>query len=136
MLKRFARTIEVDVFPEEFVYRYAQRERRVPTRGYIRKLNGQEPSYCFDEQPRTNEYLPVSLFSSLPAELQEDIVDVLSAFLLYGIGPLCSLMRPIIVFAGVERVSTGFGFEYAAFREAGKLLAMGGKEVYFKPQKP
>jgi hypothetical protein len=136
MLKRLARTIEVEVFPEEFVYRYGERERRVPTRGYIRKVKGQEPSYCFDEQPRTNEYLPVSLFSSLPGDLQEDIIDVLGAFLVYGIRPLCSLVRPIIVFAGVERLSTGFGFEYAAFREAGKLLALGAKEVYFKQQKP
>ncbi len=132
MLKRFARTIEVEVFPEEFVYRYGGQERRVSTRGYIRKAKNREPTYLFEEQPTTNEYVPISLFSSLPSDLQEDVVDVLGAFLLYGLGPLCSLMRPIIVFAGVERLSTGFGFEYAAFREAGKLLALGAKEVYFK----
>jgi hypothetical protein len=132
MLKRFARTIEVEVSPEEFVYRYGDRERRVPTRGYIRKVKNREPSYLFEEEPVTNEYMPVSLFSSLPSDLQEDIVDVVGAFLLYGLGPLCSFMRPIIVFAGVERLSTGFGFEYAAFREAGKLLALNEKEVYFK----
>ncbi len=132
MLKRFARTIEVEVSPEEFVYRHGEQERRVPTRGYIRKAKNREPSYRFEEQPATNDYVPVNLFSSLPRDLQEDIVDVLGAFLLYGLGPFCSFMRPIIVFTGVERLSTGFGFEYAAFREAGKLLALNEKEVYFK----
>ncbi len=129
MLKRFARTIEVEVSPEEFVYRCGERERRVPTRGYIRKAKYGEPSYLFEEQPTTNESVPVSLFSSLPRDLQGDIVDVLGAFLVYGVRPLCSLIRPIIVFTGVERLSTGFGFEYAAFREAGKLFAL---EVYLK----
>ena len=132
MLKRFARTIEVEVFREEFVYRYGEQERRVPTRGYIRRVENREPSYLFEEQPMTNEHMRVSLFSSLPADLQEDIVDILGAFLLYGLGPLCSFMRPIVVFTGVERLSTGFGFEYAAFREAAKLFALGGKEVYFR----
>jgi hypothetical protein len=132
MLKRFARTIEVEVSPDEFVYQYGGQERRVPTRGYIRKVKNREPSYLFAEQPVTDECMPVSLFSSLPADLQEDIVDILGAFLLYGLGPLCSFMRLIVVFTGVERLSTGFGFEYAAFREAAKLFALGGKEVYFK----
>jgi len=136
VLKRFAKTIEVEVFPEESVYRYGGQERRVPTQGYVRKVKNSEPSYLFEEQPTTNEYVPVSLFSSLPADLREDIIDVLGAFLVYGIRPFRSLIRPIIVFVGVERLKTGFGFEYAAFREAGKLLALGAKEVYFKQQKP
>ncbi len=132
MFKRFARTIEVEVFPGRFVYRCGQQERCVPTRGHIRKVKNQEPPCLFEEQPTTNEYVPVSLFSSLPPEFQEDIVDVLGVFLLYGIRPFCRLVRPIIVFTGVERFRTGFGFEYAVFREAGKLLAFGENEVYFK----
>jgi hypothetical protein len=129
MLKRFARTIEVEISLDEFVYRYGEQERRVPTRGYIRKAKCGEPSHLFEEQPTTNESVPVSLFSSLPRGLREDIVDVLGVFLVYGVRPLCSLMRPIIAFKGIERLSTGFGFEYAAFREAGRLFAL---EVYFK----
>jgi hypothetical protein len=131
MLKRFARTIEVEVFPEKFVYRYGQQERCVPTRGYIRKVKDQRPAYLFAEQAATSEDVPVSLFSSLPPELQEDIVDILGAFLVYGVGPLCRFLRPVIVFNGVERLRTGFGFEYAAFREAGKLSAF-NDEVYFR----
>jgi len=129
MLERFARTIEVEVFPEKFVYRHGQQERCVATRGYIRKVKYGDSSYRFEEQPTTNDYAPISLFSSLSADAQEDIVDILAAFLLYGLRPLCSLMRPIIVFRGVERLKTGFGFEYAAFREAGKLFAV---NVYFR----
>jgi uncharacterized FAD-dependent dehydrogenase len=136
MLEKFARTIEVEVFPDEFVYRYGGRERRVPTRGYIRKVKDSTPSYLFEEQPTTDEYMPVNLFSSLPADLQEDIIDVLAAFLVYGVRPLCSFVRPIIVFTGVERLRTGFGFEYAAFREAAKLFAFGDKGVYLHQQKP
>jgi len=136
MFRRFARTIEVEVYPEEFVYRCGQRERRVPTRGYIKKVKDSTPSYVFQEQPATKEYVAVSLFSSLPPDLQEDIIDVLAAFLIYGVGPLCGFVRPIIVLTGVERLSTGFGFEYAAFREAAKLFAFGDKGVYFHQQKP
>ena len=81
MFRRFARTIEVEVYPEEFVYRCGPRERRVPTRGYIKKVKDSTPSYVFQEQPATKEYVAVSLFSSLPPDLQEDIIDVLAAFL-------------------------------------------------------
>jgi hypothetical protein len=48
--------------------------------------------------------------------------------------PLCrSLVRPILVFKGIEHFDTGFGFEYAAFREAGAEIAADG-EVYFQAQ--
>ena len=132
ILRRFARTIEVEVSPEEFVYRYREQERRVPTRGYIKHIPGEIPSYVFREQPKTNEYVPVSLFFSLPADARKDIVDVLAAFITFGVRPLTSIMRPILVFRGIERFETEFGFEYAAFREAGKLVAC-EEEVHFKP---
>jgi len=134
MLERFARTIEVDVSPDEFVYRYGERERRVPTRGYLRKLEGPGGSYEFDEAQKTGQHIAVSLFSSLPVEFRADITEVLGAFILYGIQPLCrgTPIRPILVYQGIDRFETGFAFEYGVFREAGKLIALGDKAVYFK----
>lgn len=134
ILKRFARTIEIEVSPEQFVFRCDRQEHRVPTRGYVKKVRGEEPSYAFELEPKSDAYVAISLFSSLHPEFQQDIVHVLGAFLLYGMRPLCggSLVRPVIVFKGVESFETGFGFEYVAFREAAKLFALGEQEVYFK----
>ncbi len=67
ILKRFARTIEIEVSPEQFMFRCGRQEHRVPTRGYIKKVGG-IPSYDFQEQPKTTEYMPIDLFSSLPAD--------------------------------------------------------------------
>jgi len=134
ILRRFARTIEIEHSPEQFVFRCGRQEHRVLTRGYMKKLGGGEPSYAFELEPGSDAYVPVNLFSSLHPDFQQDIVHVLGAFPLYGVTPLCrgNLMRPIIIFRNVESLETGFGFEYAAFREAAKLFALGGEEVYFK----
>jgi hypothetical protein len=133
LLKRFARTIEIEVSPEEFVYRYRGQERRIPTRGYIAKIKGE--GFCWSEEQETQEYVPICLFSSVPPEFHADIVELLVAFLMYGIWPFCrTLIRPVLIFCGVERFATGFGFEYPAFREAAKAIALGEKEIYFKAQ--
>jgi hypothetical protein len=128
VLSRFAKTIEIDVSLEEFVYRREDQEHRVATRGYIRKVKREEPSYEFDTELKTVADVPVCLFSSLPPEYRPDMTEILAAFLLYGISPLChrNLIRPILVFKGIERFGMAFGFEYAAFRQAGE---MAGKEV-------
>jgi hypothetical protein len=74
------------------------------------------------------EDVPISLFSSMPAEYRPDMTAILAAFLTYGIAPLCrrNLIMPILVLKGIERFDAAFGFQYAAFRQAGEIIA---KEV-------
>jgi hypothetical protein len=118
--KRFYRTIEIAVSPEEFTFRYKDQERRVSTRGYLLKIKDDEWGYRFDGERKTPEHVPIDLSLGVPVELRRDISKVLAAFLWYGMRPLCCrLIRPLLVFKGVDRFDTGFGFEYAAFREAG-----------------
>lgn len=130
--KRFYRTIEIEVSPKESAYRYKDRERRVPTRGYLRKGGGDDWGYQFDEKRQTTEHVPIDLSCEVPLEFRPDIGKVLAAFLWYGMRPLCNrLVRPALVFKGIERFDTGFGFEYAAFREAGAEIAV---EAHFQTQ--
>lgn len=136
IMKRLARTIEIDVAPDRFVFRYGTEERSVPTQGHIRKVRHDPPEYCFDEERQKDADTPISLFAPLPPDLQEDFVYVLDAFLRYGIrhsiGPVVNpiRLRPIVVFTGIERFETKWGFEYAVFKEAAKLFALEDKEVY------
>jgi hypothetical protein len=138
MIERFIPRIEIEVFRDRFVFRNGRQERVVPTRGYIKREKNHPRSYVFDEQPVSNEHRQISLFDSLPGDLQPDVVEILTSFLMCGIRPLCtgpigSWMRPVIVFTGVERFATGFGFEYAAFRAAAGHLAFDdGKAVHFE----
>jgi hypothetical protein len=132
LLKRFARTIEVEVGPEYFVYRYGQKENRVLTRGYIRKSAAGETSWAFSDRPEMGKCKAISLFSAFPPELREDFVDILAAFLSYGVRPLSNFIRPVIIITGMERFAAGSGFEYATFAAAAKLVALAGTEVYFK----
>ena len=136
IMKRFAKTIEIDVAPDRFVFRCGTKERAVPTQGYIRKIRNDPLEYCFDEERHKDADTPISLFAPLPADLQEDFVHVLDAFLLYGvrhaIGPRPNPIRPIVVFTGIERFETKWGFEYAVFNEAAKLFALQEKEVYIR----
>ena len=46
MFKKLVRTIEIDISPEQFVYRKAQQELTIATRGYIniKKARGRFPS--------------------------------------------------------------------------------------------
>ncbi|GEM_PF-3397826 len=128
--ERFYRTIEIEASPEAFTYRYKDRERRVSTRGYLRKSGGDDWGYQFEEKCETTEHVPIDLSSAVPLEFRPEVGKVLAAFLWYGMRPLCSrLVRPILVFKGIERFDTGFGFEYAAFREAGTEIAV---EVHFQ----
>jgi hypothetical protein len=62
--------------------------------GYLKKEKGKAVSYTFDEQPKTNEYRQINLFESLLSDLQPDIVEVLSAFLVYGIKPFSNGFGP------------------------------------------
>lgn len=128
---RFAKTIEIEVSLEEFIYRHKDRENRVATRGYIRRAKGEEPPYQFDRECKAVEDVPISLFSSMPAEYRSDITAILAAFLQYGIYPVCrrNLIAPILIFKGIERFDAAFGFQYAAFRQAGEVFA---KEVRFQ----
>jgi hypothetical protein len=133
-LRRLARTIDIEVGPECFIFRCGQRENRVSTSGYIRKVARQEPPYLFDLERKTDEYSPVHLFGPLAPPLREDFVQVLGAFLIYGAVPLCGrgpVIRPVIVFHGVERLPSADGFAPAVLKEAGKLFALGDREVYF-----
>jgi hypothetical protein len=130
IMKRLARTIEIDVAPDRFVFRYRTEERSVSTQGYIRKIKNQPPEYCFDEERQKDADIPISLFAPLPSDLQEDFVYVLDAFLRYGIGPLTNPILPIVVFTGIERFETRWGFEYAVFKEAARLFALHGEEVH------
>jgi hypothetical protein len=132
ILKRFARTIEVEVGPECFVFRCGPRERRVPTRGYIRETIWCDPAWAFSEQPKTDKDVPVSLFAPLPPELQKDFGNILAAFLAYGIRPLSNFIRPIIILTGIEHFAGESGFDPAAFSTAAKLVALGGREVYLR----
>ncbi|MBN1361066.1 MAG: hypothetical protein JW993_10755 [Sedimentisphaerales bacterium] len=140
ILKRFAKTIEIEVSPEAFVFRCKGEPIRIATHGYLRRLKSGVPPYEFGEEPGTSVCTPISLFSSLPREFHEDIVEVLAAFILYGITrlfkekPNRSIVRPILLFRGIERFETGFGFEYAVFRAAGSMLALGATEVYFESE--
>ena len=129
IMKRLARTIEIDVAPDHFVFRYGTEERSVPTQGYIRKIRDEPLEYCFDEERQKDADILIRLFSPLPPDLQEDFVYVLDAFLRYGIVPFANLIRPIVVLTGIERFETGWGFEYAVFKEAAKLIALQDKEV-------
>jgi len=132
--KRFYRTIEIEVSPKEFTYRYKDREHRVPTRGYLRKSGGDDWGYQFEEKCETTEHVPIDLSCVVPLEFRPDIGKVLAAFLWYGMRPLCNrLVRPALGFKGIERFDTGLGFEYAAFREAGAQIAADG-EVHFQVQ--
>ncbi|MGE5295194.1 MAG: hypothetical protein ACM3VT_10235, partial [Solirubrobacterales bacterium] len=86
---RFAKTIEVEVSLDEFVYRHKGQEHRVATRGYIRRVKGEEPPYQFDRECKAVEDVPINLFSSMPAEYRPDMTTILAAFLQYGIYPVC-----------------------------------------------
>ncbi|UCD53509.1 MAG: hypothetical protein JSW27_12810 [Phycisphaerales bacterium] len=134
--KKLARTIEIDVAPDRFVFRCGTKEHSIPTQGYIRKIRNDPLEYCFDEERQKDADRPISLFAPLPPDLQEDFVYVLDAFLLYGIqhgiGPMLNPIRPIVVFTGIERFETKWGFEYAVFKEAAKLFALQDKEVYIR----
>jgi hypothetical protein len=135
IMKRFAKTIEIDVAPDRFIFRCGTKECSVPTHGYIRKIRNDPLEYCFNEERQKDADAPISLFAPLPPDLQEDFVYVLDAFLRYGIGhsigPVVNpiRLRPIVVFTGLERFETKWGFEYAVFKEAAKLFALHDKEV-------
>jgi hypothetical protein len=135
--KRLARTIDVEVGPEFFVFRYGQREHRVPTRGYIRRAKGAVPPYEFELERRKDEDVPIRLFEPLAPELEEDFIQILSAFLMHGVRPLyrvnpwTALIRPVIVFHRVERLDGALGPTQAVLKEAAKIFALGDKEVYF-----
>ena len=45
IMKKLARTIEIDVAPDHFVYRYGTEARSVPTQGYIRKIRNEPLEY-------------------------------------------------------------------------------------------
>jgi hypothetical protein len=132
ILKRFARTIEVEVGPEYFVFRCGQKENRVLTRGYIRQTIWCDPAWAFGEQPKTDKDVPISLFAPLPPELQKDFVAILAAFLAYGVRPLSNIIRPIIILTGMEHFATEPGRDREALVAAAKLVALGGSEVSFQ----
>ena len=137
LFKRLARTIDVEVAPEFFVFRYGQREHRVPTHGYIRRAKGAVPPYEFDLEPKTDQHVPITLFEPLPPEMEEDFIQILSAFLMHGVrplyrvNPLTGLVRPVVVFHGVERLDGMLRPTRAVLKEAAKLFAFGNDEVYF-----
>ncbi|MHC4517457.1 MAG: hypothetical protein ACYTAS_02605 [Planctomycetota bacterium] len=70
IMKKLARTIEIDVAPDRFVFRYGAEERSVPTQGYIRKIKNQPPEYCFCEEREKDADIPIGLFAPLPSDLQ------------------------------------------------------------------
>jgi hypothetical protein len=133
MLKKFASMIEIDISPEQFVYRKAQQELPIATRGYVKKTTwGATSYYTYAPHQKTEKYIPITLFSRTFPDVQENFIHVLAAFISYGTRQLCGWIRPIIFFTGITRFETEFGFEYVVFKEAAKLIAFGGKEIYFK----
>lgn len=138
LFKRLARRIEIDVSPECFVFRWKQWKHRVPTSGYIRRAKGAVPPYEFSLERETDQHVPIPLFGPLPPELEEDFIQILSAFLMYGVqllyrvNRLTGFVRPVVVFHGVERLDATLGFAAAALKEAAKIFALGDTEVYFE----
>ncbi len=135
--KRLARTIDIEVGPEFFVFRYGQREHRVPTHGYIRRAKGAVPPYEFELERKKDEDVPIRLFEPLAPEVEEDFIQILGAFLMHGVrphyrvNPWTGLIRPVVVFHGVERLDGKLGPTRAVLKEAAKIFALGDKGVYF-----
>lgn len=132
MFKRLARRIDIDVSPEYFVFRWRQQEHRVPRSGYIRRAKRSEPPYEFDLEQKTDKHMPIRLFEPLPPELEEDFIQILAAFLIFGVGPVTGPVLPVVVFHGVEGLDGMLEPADAILKEAAKIFAFGGTEVYIE----
>jgi hypothetical protein len=138
MFKKFAKIIEIRCSSEYFLFRNEKEERTIPTHGYITQISRRSPNrdilaptYQYEQYQKTDKYLPISLFTGDFIKTQQYFIPILVAFLWHGVKPLCGMVKPILLFTKMEEFATPFGFEYVIFREAGKLIAFGRKEVYF-----
>lgn len=81
---------------------------------------------------KTDKDIPIRLFESLPPELEEDFVQILAAFLIFGVNPVTGPVLPVVVFRGVERLEGMLEPADAILKEAAKIFAFGGTEVYIE----